>query len=978
MRLPALLLALAVSYGGSALALDPAKPISEFIHDRWSVDEGLPQNSVLAMAQTADGFLWFATHEGVARFDGQSFFSYTEGNAPALVGGGVLSIVPAQGGGALLGLRDGDVVRYRAGRFEPLTQKPEGTARQVTALVETVDGVVWAGTAYGGLLRIAGGEVRIYTVLDGLPSNSIYALQASGDRLWIGTAAGLRVLSQGRIERLPDAGKLDWAPVSSLLLDAAGHGWVASNGQGLFSRSSGGTRQWTPADGLASTWVTRLLRDSGGGLWIGTAEGVQRLVGDRFETYSVAQGLTNSLVRDLLEDAEGNLWIGTNRGVDRLRDGRISMLGARSGLANEFIRTVVEDREGTLWVGTDDGLFRRTEAGFRRFGRQEGLASSSILAFMQASDGRYWIGTSGGGVHVMQRGRIAPAPAEIGLGTAPVRAIVETPNGSLWFASNVGLVRYDRDGTVRRYETGDGLPADQVISLLATRDGVLWVGTNSGAARVQDGRVKSVASSTRTFAVLSISVDAEGRLWFGTQRGLARLVGDTLTPAPERAGLPMRAYFSVMDDGSGALWLCSNQGIVRVTKARLLADASATTPSDGLTLYGRADGMATVQCNGSSQPTAMRHADGRIWFATAQGIAVVDPARQLARNLRPPPVQITQVVVDGVRQVPAADIILKPGGQRLDIGYVGVSMVTPERMTYRYMLDGLETEWTQAQGVRLATYSRIKPGSYTFRVQAANADGVWNEAGATLAVVQQPRLHERPAFYLAGLLLMLFLGAVFDLWRSRHLRERTRALQAEVAARTVALAAETERLRAANAENTLLLAQIRAQAEREARLAREDSLTGLPNRRELDSRLQVEFERAKRSGSALSVAMTDIDHFKRVNDEYSHAVGDQVLRAVAGILDGNRRASDLVARYGGEEFVLMLPDTTASEAHALCERMRRAVENFDWSAVRPGLALTLSFGIAEAGGAPGHERLLALADARLYTAKAEGRNRVAG
>jgi diguanylate cyclase (GGDEF)-like protein len=333
---------------------------------------------------------------------------------------------------------------------------------------------------------------------------------------------------------------------------------------------------------------------------------------------------------------------------------------------------------------------------------------------------------------------------------------------------------------------------------------------------------------------------------------------------------------------------------------------------------------------------------------------------------------------------PAPNLVLLPGKHRIDISYVGLSLQDPEKVSYRYRLVGFDPDWVNAGTERRAVYTNLAPGQYQFQVVASNNDGVWNERGAVLDIDHQPQFFERTLFHWLGALLVVALGVTAYFVRVRLLRHQANSLRQLVDERTKDLAREKEKLELTNEEKAKLLVQVKEQSEAYEKLSKEDALTGLANRRELTRFLTLELERAQRSQRPLCVVLADLDQFKAVNDEFSHAAGDDVLRVVGQILQNCCRAIDMVSRYGGEEFAIVLPDTDIAEARLLCERLRSEVEKYAWHNIRPSLSVTMSFGIAAAvfatpaSGAISQDKLLDAADAELYNAKRAGRNRVSG
>jgi diguanylate cyclase (GGDEF)-like protein len=983
-------------------ALPVDRALSEYVHVTWSVDSGLPQSTVRAVVQTRDGYIWLATHEGLARFDGRQFAVFNETNTPALRGNGISALFASETGALWIGLRDDGVVRLFDGKFSAL-ESPGVPKGAVSALKEDSTGQLWVGTSSGGLGIVNLKDpksTRVVTTKEGLPHNGVVAIDVAdagglSDKreVYVGTSRGLAIFRGGELIREHPLPEFSVNPITAIHRDKRGGIWIGVAKLGLFHRPA------AAADGPLASWqrftsregvsdqISRISSDREGAVWIGTLEGLQRLYQGRVETLTTSQGLTSNYVRDLLEDAEGNLWVGTESGLDRYRDGLINVWDASRGLTEEFTRTVMEDRTGNVWVGTSNGLFRFRDGKFTRFAREQGLVSNAVLSLAEDADGAVWVGTNSGGLHAFKDGTLNNIGASLGLEALAVRAIMFARDRTVWVGTPSGVVRSTGSGlgSARTFGAADGLKSDQVHAIVEDADGTVWIGGRRGAQFVKpsadvmkDLTFESLPGVLGT--VFSIMADGE-TMYFTTSRGLFARHRGRVVNLSEETGLPARGYFQILSGDDKTLWLCSNHGIVSIARdalAKLPADSKAA-PQLRPKFFDRADGMLTSQCNGSSQPAGWRAASGKLLFPTAKGVAIYDTSRMIAMNQRPPPVHITAAIVDGESLKDWAKIDLPPGTRRIEFRFVGLSYVDPSRVKYRYQLEGFDEDWVDAGGEQRATFTNVPTGTFRFRVNASNNDGVWNDVGAAVEVTQHAPFYEKRSFYVILLLLIAAIAYAAYLTRVRALARQSAQLQRLVDERTRDLSAQKDALQRANDDKAALLVKIQEQSEAFEEMSKIDPLTGIANRRELDRALSVEWQRAARSGSPLSVVIGDLDFFKQVNDEHSHAVGDAVLKELATLLVNGRRNTDVVARYGGEEFVLVLPDTERTAASQLAERLRQRVEVFDWSIIQPGLRVTISFGVASreelsADSAP--ERLVMAADDKLYRAKGAGRNRV--
>ena len=465
-----------------------------------------------------------------------------------------------------------------------------------------------------------------------------------------------------------------------------------------------------------------------------------------------------------------------------------------------------------------------------------------------------------------------------------------------------------------------------------------------------------------------------------TDRGLVRHRDGALRFVGVQHGLPVDTLFAVVDDGRGNLWLTSNRGVLRVARDAVEAVMDGKATRVPLDHFGEADGLVSAQANGGSGPAALMDRDGAIWVATARGAASVTPDLMHLYRHELPHVVLEQVLANDV-SIPLASVLrLPPGTRKLEFRYAALSFLAPRFLQYRYHLDGMDGGWIERGNQRVAQYTNLPAGKYRFdvNVSAPSLGHGWSDDVTSIQIEIAPQLWQRKSFLvvLGIALVLLAYGAIR--WRLGSLRKRASHLEGVVDQRTQDLRAQTDRLQQSDADKSSLLEQLRVQSEAFERMALEDELTGIGNRRNLDVRLGEAFRDAVASGQPMSLALFDIDDFKRINDRYSHAAGDQALVSVAHALRDGIGDKGEVARWGGEEFAVLLPGMTLEAARDLCEQLRQRVEAIDCSSYAPGWQVTISGGVTERTGVTHHERLVGRADALLYEAKRAGRNRICG
>lgn len=783
--------------GGVAEALDPSTPLTQYGLDAWQ--DGLPQNSVHSLLQTRDGYIWFGTYEGLVRFNGVSFVVFDTRNTPALRSNSAWTLLEDGLGTLWVGTLGGGVVRFRGGVAARYGEREGLPSEYAWALAEDRAGTLWAGTDRG-LARFDGTSFRAVDLPAPFTKPSIRSLAGdSAGGLWIGTSShGLLRWDGLSVRRIhPESGQAPGAVYA--LAPAPGGVAAAFYDLGLVEAGEDGTvRVLGRRDGLPSTLLWSLHRDRNGALWVGSdGGGLARIARGRVETFGSAGGLAHPFVRSITEDREGSVWIGTNGGLNRLRDRKVLVYGEREGLPDANVRSMARTTDGRLWVGTDaDGIAVLEGERFVVPEEAAALRGVAVRSLVAGPGNVLWIGTNGSGLLRLAGGRLSRFTRKEGLPSDIVYAVALDGRGNVWAGTyGGGVARFDG----QRFTVLDrthGLPRDIIRCLFAGSDGTLWIGTDAGGlARLKDG-VLSVLDTRHGLAndvVYSVHEDAEGLLWIGTAGGLSLLRRDgSLRSVGLADGLPDEKVFQVLEGGGGDFWMSSNRGISRVSRTDLVERIEGRRgPFPALTL-GRADGLPSAQCNGASWPAGLRDADGRLWFPTLRGLVGVDPAR-LRTNKTVPPVVIDRFLADGRPVAGASPVQLPPRTGKVEIHYDGLSFQAPEKVRFRYRLEGFETSWVDAGSRRAAFYTALPPGDFVFRVVAANNDGVWNETGARFAFRLEPRLHQRPGFRFGALALALVVaGAGYGL-RMRGVKARQTELQRLVDERTRSLVAEIQR-----------------------------------------------------------------------------------------------------------------------------------------------------------------------------------------
>ncbi|NBC16673.1 MAG: response regulator [Bacteroidetes bacterium] len=769
-----------------------------YVHDTWRTEDGLPHNSVAALVQTRDGYLWLGTAAGLVRFDGLAFTVLADPAHAHLSHSYVWTLHEDAEGALWIGTSDG-LTRRTEDRLTTFTREDGLPSSFVRTLAQDRDGTLWVGMYGGGLCRYADDAAPrrfiCYDTSDGLPDLFVNVLWVDrGGTVWVGTDTGLSRWDGQRFAAAPSVR----SDVKALVDDADGALWVGT-GDGLY-RLRDGEAVPLRFEGRALGAVRVLREGPQGALWIGTeASGLYRWQDGHVRRFQADDGLSHGDVRALLHDREGNLWVGTNGGgLNRLKRSRVRTYAAEDGLPSDVVNAVLEDRQGRVWLATSGGLARLADGQIRVFDEGDGLPDPRVFSLAEDADGHLWAGTNGGGLTRYDGDGFTTFTTADGLPSDVIFSLFVDSRGRLWVGGQ-GLSRWDGD-RFTTFTREDGLAPGLIVTMAEDADGTLWVGSDNGGLTRYDGEgftTFTTADGLPTNAIRALLPDRDGTLWIGTRGGgLVRFRDGTFVTFTTRHGLPDDILYRILEDEHGHLWInTARRGIFRVLKSDLEAVARGRAGRILPLPLSRSDGLRSVEGVGGFHPAGWVARDGRLWFPTHQGVAVIDPD-QIQRDPTPPPVHIEAVLLDEERIRLRGDTLdLPPTVDRIEIRYTGLSFSDPERVRFRHYLDGEEDGWTYAGTRRSRTYNNLPPGHYTFRVAAASPDGVWNSNAAALHLNVIPPWWRTPwAYLLYGLLGSAGLYG-FVRWRVWALRQRNLELEALVDERTTQVQAQAEQLR---------------------------------------------------------------------------------------------------------------------------------------------------------------------------------------
>jgi diguanylate cyclase (GGDEF)-like protein len=928
-----------------------ATPVNNYLYDTWTSRDGLPHNSINAITQTQDGYLWFATWEGIARFNGKEFKNFTRSAESGLSDSGIRTLYTDSDGGLLAGGARGGLVKRKPHDWQALTP----IKNLINSVLRDSNGGLWIGLQGEGLVFRSNDNADNQIILEAL---SVYklALCKNGDVL-ASTSQGLYRISSTKTKKITQISGLEHVPVYAAVEDPLGRIIVGSQ-SGVWTYEKGQLSRFH--EQLNNVRIAAILIDKQGGYWFGTSnQGVYHFSDNKLFSLTELDGLPHNNILAIYQDRENSIWIGTNGGLTRLRHAPFTTWNQRKGLKGNYIRTVLALGDEGIVVGGSNGLNvinnKKINSYTPTTEENEVSKSISVLSLARAADGGVWVGTSQNGLFKLNNERLKHIELQ-GLPTQQIRAILEDQQGHLWVGTTGGLVKYSNDGTRHFFTTQNGLPDNYIMALTEDEKGQIWVGTGVGVAVIKEGKAQTLDIQVLEKAQYVFGFYAEEKyMWMTTDRGLIRyrFADKSLAIIGQKQGLPLDKLFQVLPDTTGYFWLTSNRGIWRISRQEANAVADGVQSFINFEHYNELDGMPTSQLNGGSNPAASIDSSGQLWFATAKGVITTHPQRikQLVTSQFPTTIEQVRADQTWLNLGNKEDVVLPAGNQRMTFHFVGLGFISSEHIQYRTKLEGLESDWIKRGSRGVAEYTNLSPGKYRFLVNAyyPYQENEINEASFSFTI--QPYWWQKRVVQF-GLLFILILSIILSVrWRLHLLSQSELKLKYEVAQKTQAL-----QLQASDFE----------------RQAREDKLTGLHNRLAFDEWINRIYSISQIT--TLSIVMLDIDHFKKINDTYTHLAGDKVLQKIGRGLSQLEHRNCFIARWGGEEFVMGVIGWPPDQVYALCEKINLLVKEQDYKEVDEFLSVTISIGLVNADTSDDIEYLMRCADEELFKVKNNGRD----
>lgn len=745
----------------------------------WPKEAGLPK-TIQSMAQGADGCLWLGCDYGIIRFDGFTHTLFHRWSVPELTSDDCQAIYLARDSTLYFGLVGGLLVSYRDGNFSQIGDTGSFSGKSIFRICEDTAGNLWIGTDRGGLFEYSGDKFKQFTEAEGLPSNGIDALCAGDSgNIWIGTSYGLCRIRNGAIERFTESDGLSFNGISALLTDQEGTIWIGGFKGGLMKYRQGTFSTVTNDVFPLSSAVNTIMTGPDGQLWIATAkEGLVIYNPEENTSFRITtgSGLSNDMIRCLVTDLEKNILVGTeDGGLNRIKTTVLKSYTTKDGLSNSGVMSLYTDSDGRIWIGCVDGsVFYYQNKNFRNMSEKLDIQTPPVFSIYGSPGDKIWIAPYGNLVSFDgTRREVFPVGQQ--LSNTMFHAVYTSPDGTVWAGTDAGIYLI-RDGDVKTLTRKDGLTDGRIYCFHEDRAGRMWIGTQDGGINIySDGKIKSITSreGLSDNMILCFYEDQGGSMWIGTgHNGLNRIDGKSgaISQINSAIGYPRFVSF-IAEDQNGNLWLGTNDGITSIHRADLEAYIKGNRDDIEVQHFGKSEGMSSDECTAGTFPGGCWAPDKKIWFATPEGITEVDPVHITLPSYFPY-LFIQDLIVNGKAEGSLKRYDLTAGVIQMEIRYSAPSFIAPDKLDFRYKLEGYDKTWVDAGSRRSAFYTKVPPGEYIFRVQVCNHHGQWSEQEASTVIHVKYFFYQTVWFLLLCILIGLFVLYAITRYRIRYIREK--------------------------------------------------------------------------------------------------------------------------------------------------------------------------------------------------------------
>lgn len=756
-------------------SLNPEKTIDQYLMHEWKIPDGLPTNTVRAITQTPDGYLWLGAGNKfvLVRFDGIKFTEFNKITNRKIKNSTIYKFFLDKKGVLWIGSSWGLTRFYpRQGVFEILSIKDGVRGLGMLCFCEDMKGNLWIGSDDGYLNRYKDGKFTAFKATMGVENNWISSiLEDSKGNLWLGTAeSGLLKYQYGQLVKRPIPGIEGRYSISRLYEDRKGILWLGTN-RGLIRLDNTSATLYTTREGLSNNRITYIFEDHDGNLWVGTLNGINRLKIGPAGNIIIEKNLTNNLISCIFEDNEKNLWIGTNgSGLKRLRDSLVKTYTTEDGLNNDFLFSLFEDKKGDIWIGSCVGVNRFDGKNIFKF---DPISDQAVFAINGNQNGNIWIGTYNKAVTRISGDELTTYTEKDGYPGNYVIPIYCDSKGRTWFGTDKGLIVF-HNGLFKTYNFPGGMWSNVITIIYEDGRQKMWVGTTDGLHifSLKNGEVntKNLKTYFKGTLISSILEEPSGVFWVGTDgAGVKRINvtsdGFDIFSYLVDHGLPSNKIYKILEDDEERFWMCSELGIIKVSRKELEELARGNISRINCVLYGVSDGMKNPVCIYS----AIKTRTGQLWFATKKGIAVFEPGKMKINKLAPP-VIIEKIIVDSKIIPKNKENRVFSGANDIEFYFTAPTFISPERVKFKTKLEGYENQWQLISHTqnRSVGYRNLLPGEYRFKVIAGNRDGIWNNTGDSFSFTVERHFYQGIIFKVSIFLSPLLIGLVFFYFLRKH------------------------------------------------------------------------------------------------------------------------------------------------------------------------------------------------------------------
>lgn len=804
----------------------------------WTLDDGLPVNTVNRIAQDEKGYLWLTTYDGLVRFDGLKFKVFNFSNTPAMPFNRTTQIYIQKNGDMWVALEHGGVVRQEEGYFEYFSTEEglpnsditkifeDGYGRvlfvtleglyafengkfrkfykglnveqnQITrTYVDPLDVSVWL-TTHDGLVHIVDTTISVFNISEDISENLVRSvLRDESGRLLVGSENGIYEYSNDELVPSLEFNRFKNHQIKDIYKDE--YSTLLNTSEGLFLKQKEGYKNLNKGYPHEDVFIYDFYRDSYGTLWMINNRGkVFTLIKENFKAFDEIKGLNGIAHSSIYEDGERNIWMGTlQNGLIRLGKSLVRTVSVKEGLSGGNILGLFEDSRGRYWVGTrGNGLNLIEGEKITHFNTSTGLKTNIVQSITEDNKGNIWVGHFQRGIDLISNGKVVHFDLFADYEANDVHALYVSSNGTIWAGTYAGLVKFDPANEEHiRYTRKDGMLGEKIRYITEDSEGDLWLASlDGGISEFKDGKFTnySMDDGLSSNNIRSIYIDDEETIWVGSENnGLNRIKDGKIDFVSVQNGLPDHIVHWISESEDGFLWISTNKGICRINKEELNEFLDGERSEFQLNHFDKSEGMRSPEGNGSFQEAGIKTTHNTLWFSTQDGVAILDRNNPIG-NIGFPSVTIENIEArDSTYTADSTNtVLLSTGINDFRINFHAITFKNPDQTKYRYKLIGFQDDWIESEAMEVL-YSDLPPQTFEFILQAANSDGIWGTNTESLIITVQPRYYQKVWFYLLVIVLLIAIYYLIIRFRYRMLISRQEKMQAIIESQTKQLRAE--------------------------------------------------------------------------------------------------------------------------------------------------------------------------------------------